>query len=465
MLAAWSTPPAETGQASSVSDQDHDSNLGFTISPEEYKKAREAADSPDGYWTHKLYSSDGDRRVKVHYCKSKEATDRVLDAYFKDKPILGFDIEWKPEATKSAGPKHNVSLIQLACEDRIALFHIAIFPGETKETLVSPKLREILEDANITKTGVAIKADCTRMKIHLGIECQGIFELSHLYKLVKHSSDGNTSMINKRLVALSAQVEEHLGLPLYKGDEVRGSDWSKDLDLDQITYAAADSYAGFMLYKVMESKRKQLVPTPPRPQHVEHNTPIRLASTAGASVATADNVLVEEDENESRNAVSQQTATPSSFGDNIINDPDVERRHTALMNAEEWTQLYRQLHPKQVYKSPSQRTAASPAQLRAYALWHHQNADVSEAATILGVKETTFTAYVMDAIRQEKLSFDVTRFRSLLADSPAAAKTGWKYRTLMAWAYTSKGNGMAWPQDDAEKEIATHDDQPVPKDV
>ena len=77
--------------------------------------------------------------------------------------------------------------------------------------------------------GVSVKADCTRLRKFLGIDSHGLFELSHLYKLVKYSS-GDVTKINKALVSLAQQVSEHLHLPLAKGD-VRMSDWSKSMDL------------------------------------------------------------------------------------------------------------------------------------------------------------------------------------------------------------------------------------------
>lgn len=65
----------------------------------------------------------------------------------------------------------------------------------------------------------------------------------------------------------------HLQLPLYKGEQleddpdttssVRESDWSLPLNLQQIHYAAADAYAAFRLYHMLEWKRAQLIPTPP----------------------------------------------------------------------------------------------------------------------------------------------------------------------------------------------------------
>ena len=133
-----------------------------------------------------------------------------------------------------------------------------------------------MEDPGVSKLGVAIKADCTRLRKQLGINTQGLFELSHLYKLVKFSESKDTHLINKSLVSLAKQVQEHLHLPLFKG-EVRGSDWSQSLSWEQIIYAASDPYAAVQLYYVLDAKRKRLQPTPPLPWHAELDLPIRVA--------------------------------------------------------------------------------------------------------------------------------------------------------------------------------------------
>jgi hypothetical protein len=271
----------------------------FTMSEEVFRAAKNATPgSPESFWTHTLYRGpelDGvEPKVKVHYCRSKHTTERTLQQYFLNKKVLGFDIEWQPDTHKNSGAKKNVSLIQLASEDRIGLFHVALYPKEDVDDLVAPTLRTIMEDPNITKTGVAIKADCTRLRKFLKIECRGIFELSHLYKLVKFSSSKDFKLINKRLVSLSTQVQEHLHLPLYKGDEVRSSDWSQPLAMEQIVYAASDSYAGVHLFDTLEIKRRELDPTPPRPYNAEENKPIRLAE--GVEIPTDEELEPEETE-------------------------------------------------------------------------------------------------------------------------------------------------------------------------
>jgi hypothetical protein len=135
-----------------------------------------------------------------------------------------------------------------------------------------PSLKAVLESPDICKVGVAVKGDFTRLEKYLGIQSQGVFELSHLHNLVEWY-EVDPSKVTKKLAGLAAQVQQHLQLPLYKGEpledapetktSVRESDWSLPLDLHQIRYAAADAYAGFRLYHMLEWKRTRLRPTPP----------------------------------------------------------------------------------------------------------------------------------------------------------------------------------------------------------
>ncbi|KAI6710041.1 hypothetical protein JHW43_007422 [Diplocarpon mali] len=255
-----------------------ETTTSFKMTEELFRRAKNAEPgSREAYWSHTLYRgpvlNGKPQKTTVHYCKSIHTTEQVLKTYFKNVKVLGFDIEWKENALRHHGAKNNVSLIQIASEDRIALFHIALYPGGD---VVSPTFKKIMEDPAITKVGVSIKADCTRLRNFMSIESQGIFELSHLYKLVKYSTSRELPLINKKLVNLARQTQEHLHLPMYKGD-VRMSDWSRSLNLEQITYAASDSYAGLQLFYTLEMKRKKLRPTPPRPWHAELGLPIRVA--------------------------------------------------------------------------------------------------------------------------------------------------------------------------------------------
>ena len=411
------------------------SSLSYQIPESKLGEAMLASRStPAAYWRYSLYENERGEKVKVHYCQSKETSERTAQL-FLDKEVIGFDIEWKPQAQTTDGIRKNVSLIQIASEERIALFHVARYAmGETADDLLAPTLKKIMESNAITKVGVSIKSDCTRMQKFLGINSRGIFELSHLYKLIKYSA-GDIKKIDKKLVALAQQVEEHLQLPLWKG-EIRSSDWSKSqsLSYEQIEYAASDSYAGFQLYHMLERKREHLTPMPPRPEHAELNLPIRLAH--GQTVTTTDDLQDTNkggtDDRELPTPVIEKVAR-LSLDTSLANVKSKQRpnKHSRLTEslltapqvamADEWVREWRST------RSPGSQSQSPAAFLRAYSLWHHQEYDVVEAARLLRnppLQISTVCHYILRAIRIDKLPFEEERLNSVLAHVPNAAIRG-----------------------------------------
>ena len=269
----------------------------YAIPPELLDSTASCEPPSAPYWSHLLYRAPHPHppKVTVHYCRSLASSEGIaqlilselmLDPSSPHRPVLGFDIEWSPSASATSGPRRNVSLVQLATPSRIALFHLSLFAGPTipsYELLVPPTLAHILSHPSIAKVGVAITADCTRIRTHLGIVCRGIFELSHLYRVVKYFPTGDLKRINKQLVSLQRQVEDVLpgGLRMFKDKNVRASDWTKALKKEQVDYAASDGYAGLMLWYELERRRLALSPMPDRPYDAELGLPIPL----GAGVA------------------------------------------------------------------------------------------------------------------------------------------------------------------------------------
>lgn len=185
------------------------------------------------FWSHNHHRAPNGQKLVVHYCRSLQ-TAEAMAQHFLNSRVIGFDMEWKPQASTWDTIQNNVSLIQIANEERIALFQVALFkPARNLQDLVSPTLKRILESPDITKVGVAIKADSTRLRKYLGIETRSIFELSHLFKLVKHGLV-DPKLVNKRAVNLSEQIEEHFGLPLEKSEDVRCGDWARSLNYRQV---------------------------------------------------------------------------------------------------------------------------------------------------------------------------------------------------------------------------------------
>ncbi|RYP92089.1 hypothetical protein DL770_001750 [Monosporascus sp. CRB-9-2] len=206
------------------------------------------------YWSHNLYRGPGNKEVKVLYSTTKQQSEEIARKFLQES-ILGFDGEWSSWYPNDGTPLKQVfSLMQIACEDKIALFHLALHTGDTPDDLIAPSLRKIIESSDIVKTGVKVQAaDFDRLRRYFKLSPRRGFELSDLHYAVTKRRPNDLG-----LVALAKQVEYHLGLPLYKGDDVRKSNWSEPLNSGQRLYAADDAYASFMLYHCMTAKKSKM---------------------------------------------------------------------------------------------------------------------------------------------------------------------------------------------------------------
>ena len=250
--------------------------LNFKIPDATLRSLHQARESRSRHihWDIGWYKNDAGKGVRVSYADNL-ADSETLAQRFIGETILGFDMEWKPCYNKGQvheGIKNNVSLIQLARDGEIGLFHIARHKGSTTSELIAPTLVKIIRNAGVTKAGVNIYgSDATRLRHYTGIEAKGLFELSRLhFQVVNHDTVNNKEAIvsYKAMRGLAKQVEFHLGFPLAKG-KVRTSDWTLPLSEAQRKYAAADAYAGLVLYHTMNAKRLQLIPVPPLPSCTE----------------------------------------------------------------------------------------------------------------------------------------------------------------------------------------------------
>ncbi|KAI1202749.1 hypothetical protein F5X97DRAFT_285565 [Nemania serpens] len=223
--------------------------------------------APRQWWRHDYYRNSEGRCVEVLYSKTKSQSEAIAQQ-FANEPVLGFDMEWPWDGERRPRLQDRIALIQLASERKIALFHISQHQGTTVDDFLAPTLKAILESPKIMKAGVAVlNADFKRLRAHFNLEPKGAFELSHLHNLITYGAT-TPQQVTTRLRALSNQVEEHLGLPLWKGS-ARTSDWSQPLNYTQTQYAATDAYAGFMLFHCMNAKRLAMDPAPPIPVFAE----------------------------------------------------------------------------------------------------------------------------------------------------------------------------------------------------
>ena len=145
--------PAQSEGCPPSNDEPFRTPLGFHIPKVKLQNAMLAEPtSTASFWHFTLYQGPGGDKdkVKVHYCKNKEATEKVAQL-FLDEEVLGFDIEWKPSSSATDGIAKNVSLIQIASEERVLLAHIARYPNaaisETEQRVddfVTPSLKKLL---------------------------------------------------------------------------------------------------------------------------------------------------------------------------------------------------------------------------------------------------------------------------------------------------------------------------------
>ncbi|KAF2125512.1 ribonuclease H-like protein [Dothidotthia symphoricarpi CBS 119687] len=251
--------------------------------------------TPKRWWSHRLYRGPGNKEVQILYSRTKAQSEDIAQ-HFLNETVIGFDMEWPWNDWKRDDLQNKIGLIQIATQDKIALFHIGLHPGKTVDDIIAPSLKKLIQDPNIGKLGVGVlSADFSRLRRFFGLQPKGAVELSHLYRLIKYGAH-KPEYVSTKMVSLANQVEDQLGYPLYKGD-VRTSNWSKPLSQDQINYAAGDAYAGLMLYHCMNAKRLKMTPAPPLPIHADiyqpfkfsKITPLRLqALEADGSFITSD---------------------------------------------------------------------------------------------------------------------------------------------------------------------------------
>ncbi|PHH77624.1 hypothetical protein CDD80_395 [Ophiocordyceps camponoti-rufipedis] len=377
----------------------------FTLSQSLFEAAKAATPgTPESYWSYKLYQrTTKDRKVedvKVHYCQNLEETEEICQRHFRGHDVLGFDMEWCTNSTSSSGPRHYTSVIQLAAPGVIGVFHLARFPGDN---FVAPTFKEIMTDPAVWKVGVNVNGDRTRLENSVGISAKSTFELSYVYKLVKYVPIGQTASINRRAVPLATQVEDHLGLPLYKESKVRTSNWMAKLSQDQIEYAASDAYACLQLFSVLDEKRKELQPCPPRPRASELGLPIRVT------------------EDPIKKPPATQEAPPALCEIKPLLAHDDDRMQDAEGFAQNFRIMERTWRP------------ISPAALRTFYLWFKYKLDpeaLSEMLRFPPLKISTVTSYIMTCIQDGNLDYDKKRLRAEVLPLMHPAVVWSKYKKI-----------------------------------
>lgn len=167
----------------------------------------------------------------IHLIKSDEDM-RAIAEVLKSAKELGFDTETKPSFKK--GEVYKVALLQLATETDayvIRLHYLNNFEV----------LKNILENKNVLKVGVAIRDDLKQLQKVFKFNPQNFIELQTVAKAKGLKNFGLKSM-----------CEEVLQATILKGPKM--TNWEAQvLTAQQITYAATDAWMGLILFKKIKS--------------------------------------------------------------------------------------------------------------------------------------------------------------------------------------------------------------------
>ncbi|KAI7906080.1 ribonuclease H-like domain-containing protein [Cokeromyces recurvatus] len=209
---------------------------------------------------------------KIDCVNTIEDTNKhILDlANGSQTKFFGLDFEWRPTFVKGQ-PENKISLVQICSEDRILLIQLSSmrkFPVE---------LRNFLENRELYKSGVNIRADGHKIYRDFGIFTNGLVELA---EVAESTQSPKLKIIHQR--SLRALTALFLEKRMAKGN-VRVSDWSrKKLSANQIKYAALDAYASYQLMVSLDMIRdkNKLIDT------------IHLADEASSVVKTSEKRVI-----------------------------------------------------------------------------------------------------------------------------------------------------------------------------
>ncbi|XP_055323542.1 exonuclease 3'-5' domain-containing protein 2 isoform X4 [Sitodiplosis mosellana] len=185
-----------------------------------------------------LNSSDPLRNQQIQVINNVEecrALMRNLKTHCDEFSVLGFDCEW----VTVGGVRRPVALLQLTSHRGLCalvrLSHLQMIPSE---------LKEVLEDDNILKVGVAPQGDASYLARDYGVCVASTFDLRYLAAMTGCKTGG-----------LAKMSEDHLKVTLDKNWRIRCSDWeAPTLNEKQINYAATDAHVGIELFKFFAEK-------------------------------------------------------------------------------------------------------------------------------------------------------------------------------------------------------------------
>ncbi|UZP67975.1 3'-5' exonuclease domain-containing protein 2 [Desulfovibrio mangrovi] len=150
----------------------------------------------------------------------------------RQEDLLGFDTETRPTFRK--GKINLPSLVQFACSDIVYLIQLNWLP-------LTDSIKDLLADASIVKTGVAVRDDIKDLQKLSYFDDAGVLDLGEVARSIGLETHG--------LRNLAANL---LGVRISKGAQC--SNWaSRELTTQQIQYAATDAWISREIHLCMVS--------------------------------------------------------------------------------------------------------------------------------------------------------------------------------------------------------------------
>jgi hypothetical protein len=327
---------------------------GFQMVTQTLDKSSKSKDEKPALYSYSHYRNTKGEAVSLHYCTTKDQCERVAKL-FLDEKVIGFDLEWKAQAKSTDSIKLNVSLVQVASESRVALFHLAVGKGDSPQELLAPSLIKLIESEDIIKCGVCIGGDGTRMAKFYGVQPRKLFDVSGYHNLLMDNRT-KSGEITRHRVSLDKLVSQHLGIIMDKGD-VRTSDWSIRLSHEQCKYAASDAYASLHLfYKLEDSCRDRGLDPKRSDWFVEAKLPISAQAQSVHATVAAKSVSNEELKQDEDKEMTQKplkslwkVLTSAFSGSEAEDEPSIVKS------------TQRHLRHRKTSRRPAQSTATVPA--------------------------------------------------------------------------------------------------------
>ncbi|RXF76130.1 3'-5' exonuclease domain-containing protein 2 [Desulfovibrio sp. DS-1] len=157
---------------------------------------------------------------EIRIVRSEEELADAVDR-LRDEDVLGFDTETRPTFRK--GKVNLPSLVQLACSDVVYLFQLNWLP-------FGDALAAVLSDADIVKTGVAVRDDIRDLQKLFAFNDAGVVDLGEVARDLGLETHGLRNL-----------AANFLEVRISKGAQC--SNWSnRELAPQQVLYAATDAW-------------------------------------------------------------------------------------------------------------------------------------------------------------------------------------------------------------------------------